>query len=87
MEGIIADVSSDPDVCAHRATSNETLISGTNLKQALKTLYPLLGENDLEEFDQVYSADQFGSEEERFRTGTGEPNLLCGVCFFSLFRV
>ncbi|THU82033.1 alpha/beta-hydrolase [Dendrothele bispora CBS 962.96] len=59
------------------ATSNETGGGGTDLGAALKASYPLLNDQDIAEFEEVYSLSDFMSQADRVGTATGESGLRC----------
>lgn len=63
-----------------RATSNESLSSGTNLSSSLKSFFPLLSSTeDLTEFNAVYPLSAFDNATQQTRVGTGESELRCAV--------
>ena len=62
-----------------RSTSNETVVSGSNITAALHRSFPQLTSGDLAEFETVYNISQFSSEQEQVLTATGEVSVRCGV--------
>ncbi|THU84217.1 alpha/beta-hydrolase [Dendrothele bispora CBS 962.96] len=60
------------------STSNETEGESGSVSQAMSTLYPMLSEKDLAEFERVYSLDGFTSQEQQVGTATGESTFRCG---------
>ncbi|KAJ3538533.1 hypothetical protein NM688_g6506 [Phlebia brevispora] len=61
------------------STSNETNSGGSDFDTALKSFFPALTTKDLDEFNVVYAASNFGSESEQFRDATGESQFKCAV--------
>ncbi|KAF5341391.1 hypothetical protein D9758_012291 [Tetrapyrgos nigripes] len=59
------------------ATSNESLSGGTTLGAALKSLFPLLDDEDIAEFEKAYPLSDFTSQSNRISTATGESSLRC----------
>ncbi|KAF5378976.1 hypothetical protein D9757_009120 [Collybiopsis confluens] len=59
------------------ATSNETVVGGTNFTQALKLAFPRLTEDDLVGFEKVYPLSEFSSPSQQFQVATGESLLIC----------
>lgn len=68
-----------PQLVADRATSNESLSSGTNLSSSLRSFFPLLSADDLTEFNAVYPLSAFDNATQQTRVGTGESELRCAV--------
>ncbi|KAL0946091.1 hypothetical protein HGRIS_012357 [Hohenbuehelia grisea] len=58
------------------ATSNESLSGGT-IENGLKAFFPLLTEEDVQEFLDVYPSSTFTSESQREQVITGESQLIC----------
>ncbi|KIK58088.1 hypothetical protein GYMLUDRAFT_45639 [Collybiopsis luxurians FD-317 M1] len=59
------------------ATSNETVVGGTNFTQALKLAFPGLTSEDLAGFVQEYPLSEFDSASQQFQVATGESLLIC----------
>ncbi|KAI0327529.1 alpha/beta-hydrolase [Cubamyces sp. BRFM 1775] len=59
------------------STSNETLSGGSNITSALKTFFPGLTSQDLEEYLEHYPSSEFDSDSQRFTVATGESELIC----------
>ncbi|KAI0768170.1 alpha/beta-hydrolase [Trametes elegans] len=59
------------------ATSNETVSGGTNITAALKSFFPGLTSEDLEEYLQHYPSSEFECEQQRLADITGESELRC----------
>ncbi|KAJ3826726.1 Alpha/Beta hydrolase protein [Lentinula raphanica] len=59
------------------ATSNETVVGGTNFTQALQEAFPGLTSTDLEEFAKEYPLSEFDSTSQQFQVATGESILIC----------
>lgn len=62
-----------------RSTSNETLSYGVNITASLKTFFPRLTSEDLQEYLLHYPSSDFESEQQRYAVATGESELLCAV--------
>ncbi|KAI0634113.1 alpha/beta-hydrolase [Trametes polyzona] len=59
------------------ATSNETLSAGSNITAALKSYFPGLTSEDLQEYLQQYPSSDFDSESQRFTVATGDSDVRC----------
>ncbi|KAJ3730964.1 alpha/beta-hydrolase [Lentinula guzmanii] len=59
------------------ATSNETVLGGTNFTQTLQEAFPGLTSADLEEFVKEYPLSEFDSTSQQFQVATGESILIC----------
>lgn len=66
-------------------TSNETLSGGT-IESALKSYFPALTEQDLDDFVSLYEDQPISSGGDVFRTATGEPELRCAVGVLSSWK-
>ncbi|CDO68585.1 hypothetical protein BN946_scf184996.g16 [Trametes cinnabarina] len=59
------------------STSNETLSSANNITSALKSFFPGLTTEDLQEYLEHYPESAFDSPTQRFIVATGESELIC----------
>lgn len=59
------------------ATSNETVVGGSNIATALRAAFPLLTNTDLDELVAAYPASDFSSPAQAFQVATGESVLIC----------
>ncbi|KAL0578082.1 hypothetical protein V5O48_003900 [Marasmius crinis-equi] len=60
------------------STSNETLVGGEDLPAALRTTFPALTDQDIQDILEVAPETDFSSPVERFQTVTGESLIRCG---------
>ncbi|KAJ8072080.1 hypothetical protein PM082_015638 [Marasmius tenuissimus] len=60
------------------STSNETLVTGDNLPNALRGLFPALTDHDIEDLLEVAPETDFSSAAQRFQVVTGESLIICG---------
>ncbi|KAK7037770.1 hypothetical protein VNI00_010731 [Paramarasmius palmivorus] len=68
------------------ATSNETVIGGSDIPTALKNTFPGLSDEDVQDLLKVAPTSDFASASQRFQVVTGESILICAVSDLALWK-
>lgn len=72
-----------------RQIANETLATNAaeDIYAALHSFIPLATDNDIQDWINTYSSEAWSSQEEKFRTITGDPSVRCSVSAMSCLAI
>lgn len=62
-----------------RATSNDSVVGGSNIQQVLQAVYPALDDEGVDRILEAYPPGDFSSAAQRFQVVLGESILICAV--------